>query len=125
MPSGLEQEDLDTRGVKESTSMGVIANNVVPDEPRGHPQVSNAGDGYKSLKRAVQSNARYDPFTLILENKFLRFRQFLIILEKKAPWWNVSNCEDFVYFVEFNMILLFPSFSAQDGYEGTTDEYMK
>ena len=82
MPSGLEQEDLDTRGVKESTSMGVIANNMVQDEPRGHPQVSNAGDGYKSLKRAVQSNARYDPFTLILSDNF---QTIIWFLEKKRP----------------------------------------
>ena len=64
MPSGLEQEDLDMRPVKESTSMGVIAppaettggENTYDD--RSHPQISSAGDGYKSLKRAVQSNAR-------------------------------------------------------------------
>lgn len=52
--------------VKPSTSMGVIATNgevsseniTTTYEERNHPQVSAAGDGYKSLKRAVQTNAR-------------------------------------------------------------------
>ena len=66
MPSLDQDEDDDIRsGVKESTSMGIIATNgetstenTITYEERNHPQVSAAGDGYKSLKRAVQSNAR-------------------------------------------------------------------
>lgn len=54
-------------GVRSSTSMGVIAtagetsNTTTTStfEERSHPQVSEAGDGYKSLKRAVQSHSRY------------------------------------------------------------------
>lgn len=52
-------------GVRSSTSMGVIATNGETStvnnttyEERNHPQVSSAGDGYKSLKRAVQSHSR-------------------------------------------------------------------
>lgn len=53
-------------GVRSSSSMGIIAtngettNNTNTYESRTHPQVSTAGDGYKSLKRAVQSNSRYN-----------------------------------------------------------------
>jgi len=55
-------------GVRSSSSMGLIATNGEPTnnvngnsttyEERNHPQVSAAGDGYKSLKRAVQSHSR-------------------------------------------------------------------
>ena len=51
-------------GLRSTTSMGVIATTgqastaVSTYEERTHPQISESGDGYKSLKRAVQSNAR-------------------------------------------------------------------
>lgn len=52
-------------GFRSSSSMGVIATsgetsttNTTTYEERNHPQVSEAGDGYKSLKRAVQSHSR-------------------------------------------------------------------
>lgn len=61
----LQQGPMKT-GVRSSSSMGVIATNgetsndtnTTTYEERSHPQVSEAGDGYKSLKRAVQSHSR-------------------------------------------------------------------
>ncbi|XP_065656846.1 membrane-associated guanylate kinase, WW and PDZ domain-containing protein 1 isoform X3 [Hydra vulgaris] len=51
-------------GLRSTTSMGVISTNgqastaLSTYEERTHPQISESGDGYKSLKRAVQANAR-------------------------------------------------------------------
>ena len=67
MPTFDDEDQPILPGVRSSTSMGVIAtngesSNIVNSttyESRNHPQVSEAGDGYKSLKRAVQSQSRY------------------------------------------------------------------
>ena len=67
MPTFDDEDQPILPGVRSSTSMGVSATNgesssIVNSttyESRNHPQVSEAGDGYKSLKRAVQSQSRY------------------------------------------------------------------
>ena len=64
-PTALKPLNSGGGGVRSSSSMGIIATNGETTintntyEERSQPQVSSAGDGYKSLKRAVQSNSRY------------------------------------------------------------------
>ena len=71
-------------GVRSSSSMGIIATNGETSdnansnttyEARSHPQVSNAGDGYKSLKRAVQSHSRFVCFIKLSKLKYSRLKK--------------------------------------------------